>query len=360
VVIGGREVQRGVSHFHEAGLVRGYVPISDRQLVLTVDLEAFDANRIDTWCQAMSEWGHQAGVAGLRFSHFVSMEHVARLRTRHPEAHAQFVSSLRSLVAGGSKVYPHNHCVFDPCTGEYPGESSGWPQQVAGYRPRSSMFYDVVRRHNLNLAAWLVVVTAEYNRLLSAAELPAPSTRAFRPGGWDHGSTVAEIQTYVSALRACGYRVDSSDASGTFGNRTWRLGAPFGKNVYRLPGDLIELAPSWSLTCGQPFASPRGLASLISLMTQPGIWGRRLPGITVGVLHFDHLFHSSWNRSGLFSVQSASVIAGRIKRLMKGLAILQARLELNAATVDDVMLDAGPAADVPPRLHPTTRSSTPC
>ena len=227
-----------------------------RQLALTVDVEAFDASRIELWCQAMADWGREAAAAGLRFSHFVSMEHVARLRTRHPGPYEEFACSLRSLLSAKCRIYPHNHCVFDPVTGEFPGESSGWPQRIVGYRPRASMFYDVVRRHNLNLAEWLGVVTAEYDRLLRYAELAMPSTRAFRPGGWDHGSTADEMRTYVSALATCGYRVDSSDAAGAFGDRTWRVGTAFGKNVYRLPGGMIELAPSWSLTCGAPLDLP--------------------------------------------------------------------------------------------------------
>jgi hypothetical protein len=326
-----------VTHFREAGLVRGYVVVSRRQLALTVDLEAFEATRIELWCQAMADWGHQAAAAGLRFSHFVSMEHVARLRTRHPEAHEQFVASLGSLLSGGSNLYPHNHCVFDPATGDFPGERSGWPQQIPGYRPRASMFYDVVRRHHADLAAWLEVVTAEYDRLLGDADLTPPAIRAFRPGGWDHGSTAEEIQTYVSALTSCGYRFDSGDACGSFGDRTWRVGAPFGRNLYQLSGGLIELAPSWSLTCGTRFASARSVAAFVSLLRQPRLWASRRPGVAVGVVHFDHLFHDWTRADGTFGVQSASVVRGRIERLMRGLALLQERLGLEPATFDDVM-----------------------
>ena len=201
------------------------------------------------------------------------------------------------------------------------------------------MFYDVVRRHHANLAAWLVVVTAEYDRLLLDADLTPPTIRAFRPGGWDHGSTADEIQTYVSALTTCGYRVDLSDASGTFGDRTWRVGAPFGRNIYRLSGGLIELAPSWSLTCGARLASARSLAAFVSLVRQPRVWASRRSGVAVGVLHFDHLFHDWTARNGTFGVQSASEIRGRIKRLMRGLAVLQERLELEPATLDDLGLE---------------------
>jgi hypothetical protein len=342
-----------MTHFQEAGLVCGYLPASRRQLLLTVDLEAFTASRVELWCHAMAEWGREAAAADLRFSHFVSIEHVSRLRARHSEAYASFVSAIQPLLSGGSNIYPHNHCVFDPSTGEFPGEGTGWPQRITGYRPRASMFYDVVRRQGVNLAAWLVVVMAEYERLLRDARVPPPLTRAFRPGGWDHGSTVDEVRSYLSALTSSGYRVDSSDASGRFGHRTWQVGAPFGKNVYRLQGGLIEVAPSWSLTCGAGLASRRGLAALASLMNQPRMWLGRRPGVAVGVLHFDHLFHDWSSRSGLFEVQSAAAVTGRIKRLMTALSILQERLELEPATFDDVA--PAKAMDRTPELVPAFR-----
>ena len=328
--------QEPLTHFREAGLAGGYVPPTGRQLLLTVDVEAFDASRLELWCQAMAAWGREAAAAGLRFSHFVSMEHVARLRTRDPQAYEKLACSLRSLLSAKCRIYPHNHCVFDPVTGEFPGERSGWPQRIEGYRPRASMFYDVVRRHNLNLASWLAVVTAEYDRLLTHAELATPSTRAFRPGGWDHGSTADEMQTYLSALATCGYRVDSSDAAGAFGDRTWRVGTSFGKNVYRLPGGLIELAPSWSLTCGAPLISRQGMAALAGLIRQPRLWMSRRCGVSAVVLHFDHLFHDWDGHHGLFGVRSPVVVADRIHRLMRGLSAVQAGLGLAPATFDDV------------------------
>jgi hypothetical protein len=333
-----RVANGALTHFQEAGLSRGLLPRSGRHLVLTVDIEAFDADRIELWCQAMADWGRQAAAADLRFSHFVSMEHVARLRAQHPKAHERFLAALRPLLAGGSKVYPHNHCVFDPATGHCPGESSGWPQRIPGYRPRASMFFDVVRRHNIDLAQWLKVVTAEYDQLLGDARVPAPSRAAFRPGGWDHGSTPEELQTYVRALRHCGYVIDSSDAVGTFGGPSWRVGMPFGKNAYWLSDGLMELAPSWSLTCGAPATSRQGLAALVALARQPQLWMSRQRGVSVGVLHFDHVFRDWHRRDGAFGVRSSAVVADRIHRVMGALAIVQARLGFEPATFDDLPL----------------------
>jgi hypothetical protein len=338
------------THFQEAGFVSGFVPVRSRQLLLTVDLEAFDVGSSELWCEAMAQWGREATAAGLRFSHFVSIEHVVRLRARHPEAHKRFVAALRFLAPEGSRLYPHNHCVFDPSTGAFPGEASGWPQRIPGYRPRASMFYDVVRRHKLDLAAWLELVTAEYAQLLKDAEVTLPSTRAFRPGGWDHGSSVDELRIYISALAKCGYLFDSSDAAGVFGTHDWHVGAPYGRNIYRLTEGVIEIAPSWSLTCGARLTSARGLAGLLAMISQPHVCLNRRPGLAVGVLHFDHLFHDWTTRDGAFGVRSVPVIAARINRLMKGLAILQEMLEFAPVTFDDLMPAMQPAASVSPAL----------
>ena len=52
-----QRIGRGsMTHFHEAGLVCGYLPPAGRQLVLTVDVEAFDTSRIELWCEAMAAW----------------------------------------------------------------------------------------------------------------------------------------------------------------------------------------------------------------------------------------------------------------------------------------------------------------
>lgn len=330
------------THFQEAGLTRNRVRAPGRHLVLTVDLEAFDADQIELWSQAMADWGREAQDAGLRFSHFVSMEHVARLRARHPDAHERFLTGLRRIVAGGSKIYPHNHCVFDPATGDLPGESSGWPQRIPGYRPRASMFFDVVHRQGIDLAEWLKVVTAEYDQLLDDAGVPAPTAAAFRPGGWDHGSTPEEMHSYVRALVQCGYSIDSSDVTGTFGDPSWRVGVPFGQNAYGLADGLVELAPSWSFTCGARVTSRQGLAAAASLVRQPRIWMIRRCGVSVGLLHFDHLFHDWRGRDGVFGVRSSTAVADRIHRVMRTLSLVQARLGLTSATFDDLPLSTAP------------------
>jgi hypothetical protein len=327
------------THFQEAGLVLGQLRPAGRQMLLTVDFEAFDEPLIDLWCHAMTEWGNRAEAADLRFCHFVSVEHAARLRARHPRAHERFLSAFQRLFAGGSRPYPHSHCVFDRSTGEFPGESSGWPQRIPGYRSRASVFYDVVHRHNRDFAEWLSVVTAEYDRLLTDAEVSRPTIPVFRPGGWDHGSSSEEMARYVEALARCGYRIDSSDTSGTFGERTWRVGRPFGQNAYQLINGVIELAPSWSLTGGTSIGSRQVVAGVARLVRQPRVWITKRSGTMVTVLHFDHLFHDWSRHDGRFAVQSASEITSRIGRLMAAMSWLRSHLDLATITFDEYAAD---------------------
>ncbi len=294
-----------MTDFEQAGLSHGQVELGDRQLHLTVDFEAFRVDTISAWCHAMEEWTCAAQRARLVFSFFISVEDCVRLRLTSEDAYAQLTRALHRLVSGGSRLYPHNHCVFDPRTGAVPGESSGFPQHVPGYRSRASMFYDVVHRQGHDLTEWLGVVTAEYERLLADVGVAHPSTASFRPGGWDHGSTPEELRIYTLALSRWGYRIDSSATSGTFGESSWRVGAPFGANAYRLNGGLLELAASWSVNCGTSPASRTGIASLAALARQPRLWGDRgSTGAMVTVLHFDHLFHD-W-RGGTVTVCSPS------------------------------------------------------
>jgi hypothetical protein len=202
------------------------------------------------------------------------------------------------------------------------------------------MFFDVVHRQGLDLTEWLGVVTAEYDQLLRDAGVAPPTAAVFRPGGWDHGSTTDEMQNYVRALAHCGYAIDSSDATGSFGDPSWRVGLPFGRNAYRLSGGLFEIAPSWAFTCGAPLASRRGLAPVAGLARQPRLWMTRQPGVSVCVLHFDHVFHDWGTRDEVFGVLSPVVVADRIHRMMRTLSIVQTRLGLAPSTFDDLTLPA--------------------
>ena len=180
----------------------GTLPPAGRQLVLTVDVEAFDASRHRTLVRGHGGLG--SGSRGQpacgspissRWSTWRGYEHGIPGRTRSSLAALgpscrRSAGSIRTTTASSIQS-----------TGDFPGESSGWPQRIAGYRPRASMFYDVVRRQKIDLATWLAVVTAEYERLLRDAALAMPSTCGV-PARWMGSRIDRRRDAYVrSALR---------------------------------------------------------------------------------------------------------------------------------------------------------------
>lgn len=70
---------------------------------------------------------------------------------------------------------------------------------------------------------------------------------AFRPGGWDHGSTSLDTLLYFHALSDSGLIANSGLSTGDFGGKNWRVGNDPGHNVARISaGDdqIIEVSPT--------------------------------------------------------------------------------------------------------------------
>ena len=54
---------------------------------------------------------------------------------------------------------------------------------------------------------------------------------AFRPGGWDHGSSSQDTFLYFNALSESGLLANSGLATGEFGTQNWRVGNAPGHNL---------------------------------------------------------------------------------------------------------------------------------
>jgi hypothetical protein len=276
--------------FERFGLSKGPVAAPGRLSLPTVDFEAFTSRDIPDWVSAMSAWSNAAEGHHQRFSFFVAVEDVTALRSADSHGYRAFCQGIRMLARCGADFQPHNHCVFDPATGRKLSEWTGWPQQAPGYTRRTSMYYDVVHRHGLSWADWLGVVIDEFRRFLEDADVPQPTRLAFRAGGWDCGSSPDEVRDYVGGLEERGVQFDSSASTGVFGSRSWKVGAPFGRNVFKLGPDLTEIAPCWSVNVGGTSRGRSITAAAARLIRQPRVWLHRGdPGIFVSVLHFDHL-----------------------------------------------------------------------
>ncbi|HSB80866.1 MAG TPA: hypothetical protein VLM91_18950 [Candidatus Methylomirabilis sp.] len=313
---------------------RGPFPVPGRLLLLTVDCEAFAPEVLPLWLEAMHYWVVCARRTVLRFCFFLSVEDALRIRATGQGEYRRFLAVLRALVDAGSLFYAHNHFVFDPDSGKKKLLAQEPADIPRGYGKRKSIFYDAVHRHRLDLKAWMTAVRESYEKVLSDAGCRSPEFPIFRAGGWDYGDSRSDLSRYIEGLVAAGFRGDSSACRGTFGTPTWHVGSEFGRNVFRLDGGVLEIAPTWSLDMSAPPLSLWRLRDFLALGRQRGIW-KGGPGACVVVLHFDHLFRA-WSGRSLeaFGTWDAGVIRARIDRLFRLLDLLRSLLRLSSGTFD--------------------------
>jgi len=333
-----------MTDLEECGLSQGRIEVGGRHLLVTVDFDGFTPEDGPLWCRAMRHWAEGLRRSPWKPALFVALENVVRLRRGDGAAYAEFLAALRELTQAGSVLYPHNHGAFDPDTGR-PLSPGGEPSPAPGeYRKRPSMYYDVVHRNGLQIAAWLGVLRGLYEDLLCDVECPRPRLLAYRAGGWDYGSSRQDLGRYLDGLREAGFAIDSSACRGAFGTPSWRIGARFGSNAFRCGGGLIELAPCWAVEwILDPFA-PATWAALGQLREHGRLWTGG-QGVFVVVLHFDHLFHRRSGRGyDYFAMRDFPTIARRIDRVFLLMAMLQRCLRLKAGEFDAMQphLGGGP------------------
>lgn len=306
--------------------------VTGRTLMVTVDFEGFRPPLLDSWLTAMKRWASHSTSAGLRFCIFIALEDVARLRHAHPHRYDDFLEAVTMLHESGATFYPHNHGVFDSTTGM---QASYRPERVIGYSKRASFFYDVVHRHRLHLTDWVRALLRHYQTFLTTAGIAHPTSVAFRAGGWDHGATHTERVEYVKALSDAGIRYDSSVSRGEFGTRGFRVGAPFGRNVFALTSSLMEVAPCGSVNCGTELTSLSSLRSLSQILAQPQLWAlRERGGAFILVSHFDHLFRV---RGKIVDDIDRTTVVRRLDRFFKVMSSLRTLLNLSSvSTFDDL------------------------
>ena len=319
---------KALTDFERYGLVERQLRTRDRSWLLTIDFEAFDPDSVDEWITAMRYWASHSAQGKWRFSIFLAIEDVVRLRVTRPEKWPDFTQAAVELSQSGAVFYPHNHGVFNLETGEL---ATVRPERVAGYQKRASFVYDVMHRHKLSIEEWLAEVVQHYNRFLAEAGIQRPGRLAFRAGGWDHGDRPDTVRAYLRALRQNSFKIDSSAASGVFGTESWRVGAPFGANVFALSDSVVEVAPCWSFNCGAKLMTRNNLGAMAELVREPRVWAKRtLPGAFVTVLHFDHLFSAEGNRS---------TTNHRIARFFKLISALRTASGFESATFEDLEIE---------------------
>jgi hypothetical protein len=320
--------------FERYGLATHILQPVDRSWLVTIDFEGFRHDSLELWLAGMERWSELSKREGLQFSIFIALEDVVRLRHDDPDGYGDFIAAARALGANGSLFYPHNHGIFDLETGR---QAADRPERIDGYAKRASFFYDVVHRHRMDLGAWVMSLREPYLSFLEDCGGRLPTRSAFRAGGWDHGATADESRRYVEAIAAAGFAFDSSASSGVFGTRSWRIGAPFGSNIFAMQAPVVEVASCWSLDCDASLLSKHTARSVLELVAQPRVWAsRRTTGALVTVLHFDHLFRPPSSRGTVRRAISPAVALDRVERFFKVMSRVREVLNLQSITFEDL------------------------
>jgi hypothetical protein len=324
-----------------------------RAWILTLDFEAFTVESAPLWHEAMHQWAARCREGGWMFSFFTSVEHVVRLRVADSGLYEEFLEAARALHSAGVEYHPHNHCLFDPATGERATPRAERERPVHGYPKRPSMYYDLAYRNGSTFRAWLPSLLRAYDEFLHDARIARPPSLAFRAGGWDYGSTKADVSDYLQGLVAGGFAFESGAVAGVRGTRSWRIGAPFGSNTYKLLAPLIEVAPTDAMNCGATIGSIPFYGWISRILRQPRLWA--LPfraGVLVTVLHFDELFHVGHGSSThKFAVDDRREVARRIDAFFRRIDRARRLLHLEPCTFAELrQILQDPATS----SHPTT------
>jgi hypothetical protein len=338
-------MRKTTTDFELFGFARGRLNPRRRSWLLTIDFEAFRPHAVGPWIAAMRHWAAASRLGGWKFSIFIALEDVVRLRVQDEGGYRMFLDAVRDLHEAGARFYPHNHCVFDPATGRRPQDRESPRAPVTNYQKRPSLFYDVVYRNKLDFRNWCKTLGESYEGLLADAGIPRPGQLAFRAGGWDHGVTRKDAAGYLEGLADMGVTFESSSSSGVFGTRSWRIGAPFGENTFRLDRSLIEVAPCDFADCGAPIASRQFGSWIARLLFRPPIWMApfRRRGVLVTVIHFDHLFHEGrGDARRLFALRDDAEIARRIDRFLSWLSYVRRLSGLSSIGFDELAFDEIP------------------
>jgi hypothetical protein len=312
--------------FERYGISTAPLTVRGRRWLFTVDFEAFRPGTFDQWITGMEIWAHVSARRGWKSCMFVAVEDVARLRSGPAREYHRFLAAAQEMAACGAVFYPHNHGVFD----ESGRMHADRPQHVPGYPKRASMFFDVVYRHRRDIGEWLSGVRGHYRSWLEDAAIQPPNSIAFRAGGWDYGADEADARAFVAALADGGFSWDSSASSGVFGERSWTVGAAFGRNVFGLASGLTEAAACWGVDGLGALHHPRTVRVLLRPLTQLRLWTRR-PGVFVTVFHFNSLFRHN-------GANDPASVAKRVEAVFARQELLRSALAMPTASFDDLEL----------------------
>ena len=160
------------------------------------------------------------------------------------------LNDLKSMAEGGDDCELHLHGPLNPALLEHLRSQEklhirGSTEAVERYRQRRSFFHESFYRAGYRE----LVASLTYGKRLLETSLydGRKQVLAFRPGGWDHGSTNEDTLLYFRALRDSGLMANSGLSTGDFGGKDWRVGDDPGHNLATvLIGEkkLFEVSPT--------------------------------------------------------------------------------------------------------------------
>ena len=192
---------------------------------------------------------------GVPWTHFVDANTLAPAYLSDDPAAKQrcrsMIEDLALMIDAGDDCQLHLHGLLGPALLEYLKSEEKIHTKQSGlddaltYRQRKSFFFQSFYRRGYHD----MVASLTYGKRLLEKSLYAGKKQvlAFRPGGWDHGSSSQDTLLYFYALSDSGLIANSGLATGDFGSKDWRAGNDPGHNLANvLIGEqrMFEVSPT--------------------------------------------------------------------------------------------------------------------
>ncbi len=225
--------------------------------VLTEDFEpavesASDVSSIRDVLKFASSVGAKYGVP---WTHFVDVNALSPAFVSEDQqlktSCQAMIADLKAMSSAGDDCELHLHGPLVPQLMDFASAQDklhikgSAVENAQPYRQRQSFFFHSFYRSGYRqLVASLTYAKKLLEQVIYDGQ---KEVIAFRPGGWDHGSTSQDTFLYFEALSASGLMANSGLSIGHFGGTDWRIGNDPGRNLAAvMVGEkrLFEVSPT--------------------------------------------------------------------------------------------------------------------